>query len=58
MLAIKQIINSVYNSNTFLLYTKNSSECWLVDAGDVDKVIGAIPEGKKLVGVLLSLIHI
>lgn len=57
MLAIRQIINSVYSSNTFLICTENSAECWLIDAGDADKVINAIPVGKKLMGVLFTHTH-
>lgn len=57
MLVIRQIINSVYSSNTFLLYTENSDECWLIDVGDADKVMDAIPKGKKLKGVLFTHTH-
>ncbi len=57
MLIIKQIINSVYSSNTFILYTQKCDKCWIIDCGDVNKIIEAIPKNKKLCGVFFTHTH-
>lgn len=49
-----QIINSVFNSITYILPIGNKKECFLVDCGDIDKVIA---QGWKIHGVLLTHSH-
>ena len=33
------IVNKIFNSITYILPTGNEKDCWLVDCGDVEKVI-------------------
>lgn len=51
---IDYIINSVFNSITYILPVGNQKDCWLVDCGDVEKVIEL---GWNIKGVLLSHSH-
>lgn len=57
MLQVKQIVNSVFSSNTFILSDDELRTCFLVDVGDVDKVIGILPDGAIIKGVLLTHTH-
>lgn len=46
-------VNSVFNSITWILPITNK-DCWLVDCGDIDRVIN---EGWNVKGVLLTHVH-
>lgn len=48
------IVNSVFNSITYILPLSSSHDCWLVDCGDVEKII---EQGWNIKGVLLTHIH-
>lgn len=51
------ITNSVYNSRTYIIVSENKRSCWLVDCGDVEKVIEQVPEGCEIKGVFLTHVH-
>ena len=53
MMTVRQIVNSVYNSCSYVLTQDKQS--WLVDCGDVDQILPLV-EG-KLQGVLLTHAH-
>lgn len=48
------IINSLFNSKTYIILDENSNDCWLIDCGDIEKVID---QGLKVRGVLLTHSH-
>ena len=48
------IVNRIFNSITYILPTGNEKDCWLVDCGDVEKVI---EKGWNVKGVLLTHAH-
>ena len=48
------IVNKIFNSITYILPTGNEKDCWLVDCGDVEKVI---EQGWNVLGVLLTHSH-
>ena len=48
------IVNRIFNSITYILPTGNEKDCWLVDCGDVEKVI---EQGWNVRGVLLTHVH-
>ncbi|WP_294742665.1 MBL fold metallo-hydrolase [uncultured Prevotella sp.] len=56
MLKIDYIVNSFFDSITWLLSEEGSSWVWLVDCGDVEPVIEKIGE-RYIVGVLLTHAH-
>ena len=56
MLRVDHIVNSIFNSITWILSDSESDYVWLVDCGDVAPIIGMI--GKKdVAGVLLTHAH-
>ena len=57
MIQIKRIINSIFESNTFLISCDGSSDIWLVDVGDTEKVLDILPPGANIKGVLLTHTH-
>ena len=48
------IVNSVLNSITYILPVGNQNDCWLVDCGDIDKIV---EQGWHVKGVLLTHAH-
>ena len=52
---IQKIVNSFLTSYTYIIPTGNSNDCWLVDCGDVNKVI---EQGFCVKGVLITHCHI
>lgn len=57
MLVVKQVVNSVFNSNSYVIYEFNSDYCWLVDIGDWYKIKEFIPFGMSVRGVFLTHTH-
>ena len=57
MLKVKQIVNHIFSSNTFVLSVDEFKTCFLVDVGDVDKVIDILPDGAIIKSVLLTHTH-
>ncbi|MBR6438141.1 MAG: MBL fold metallo-hydrolase [Bacteroidales bacterium] len=57
MLQVKQIVNNIFTSNTYLLFDDDYDYCWLIDIGDFEKVANAIPSGVEVRGVFLTHTH-
>ena len=58
MLKIHRIINTLFSSNTYVLYEEESSSAWLVDCGDVAPIIHWCEENRKIIeGVFLTHCH-
>lgn len=57
MLKLKQVVNRVFTSNTFIVFDEDYEDCWLVDIGDYEQMIDALPEGKQVKGLLLTHSH-
>lgn len=55
MIKVHQIINSIFESNTFILTYEN--KCWIIDIGDTDKISDFISDKYELKGVLLTHSH-
>ncbi len=56
MLKIDYIVNSFFDSMTWLLSETESNQVWLVDCGDVEPIIEKIDE-REIAGVLLTHAH-
>lgn len=56
MLQVDRIVNSIFDSITWLLSETESNQVWLVDCGDVEPILEKIIE-KTVVGVLLTHAH-
>lgn len=58
MIQIKQIVNSVFTSKTYILYREGCNKAWLVDIGDVEPVAAFLEEnGLTLEGVFITHAH-
>lgn len=53
-MVVEFIVNSVLQSITYILPVKSSHDCWLVDCGDIDKIV---KQGWHVRGVLLTHAH-
>ena len=56
MLNVDYIVNSFFDSITWLLSDEGGSRVWLVDCGDIEPIIDKIG-GKSIAGVLLTHAH-
>ena len=55
MLQIKEIVNSIFTSKTYIVYKEGENNAWLVDIGDIEPVLDFCKEkGLSLVGVFLT----
>lgn len=57
MLQVKQIVNDIFTSNTYMLFDDDYDYCWLVDIGDFNKVADVLPSGIEIRGVFLTHSH-
>ena len=58
MLKIHRITNTLFSSNTYVLYEEESPSAWLVDCGDVAPIIHWCEENRKIIeGVFLTHCH-
>ena len=57
MLKLKQVVNRVFTSNTFIVFDEDYEDCWLVDIGDYERMVDALPKGKRVKGLLLTHTH-
>lgn len=53
MLEVRRIVNLLYESNTYVLYSDEWNDVWLVNIGDFDKVLSVIGE-KTIRGVFIT----
>lgn len=56
MLNLEYVVNSIFDSITWLLSKTEGNQVWLVDCGDIPPIIDKIGD-KKVVGVLLTHAH-
>ena len=56
-LNIDFITNTVFSSRTYWLTEKNQKDVWLVDCGDIEKVVKRLPKSSRILGVLLTHVH-
>ena len=55
MLQIKEIVNSIFTSKTYILYKEGCGSAWLVDVGDVEPVFAFLKEkGLTVAGVMIT----
>lgn len=55
MIQIKEIVNSIFTSKTYILYKKGCGLAWLVDMGDAEPVLAFLKEiGLDAVGVFIT----
>lgn len=55
MIQIKEIVNSIFTSKTYILFCEGEDKAWLVDIGDIEPVVAFLQERKLMVeGVFLT----
>ena len=54
---IRQIVNSVFNSNSFILSEAGSLNVFLIDIGDFNPIISQLKEDAMIKGVFLTHTH-
>lgn len=54
---VKQIVNTVSSSNTYIISDERSQEVWLIDIGDFEGVFDSISNDKSVKGVFLTHPH-
>ena len=55
MIQIKEIVNSIFTSKTYILFCEGEDKAWLVDIGDIEPVVSFLQEKKLMVeGVFLT----
>lgn len=56
MLTVKSIVNTILKSRTYILEV-GRFDFWIVDPGDVEKIMEIVSAGRVLKGILLTHIH-
>ena len=57
MLQVKQIVNQIFTSNTYILFDDAYDYCWLIDIGDFNRVADVLPPSVEIRGVFLTHSH-
>ncbi len=58
MIQIKEIVNSIFTSMTYILYREGEEWAWLVDIGDVEPIVSFLETHRMTVkGVLVTHAH-
>lgn len=39
MIQVKEIVNSIFSSKTYILFCEGEVKAWFVDIGDVDTIV-------------------
>lgn len=54
---VDRVINSIFFSNTFVIHDNISNEVWLVDCGDIGKILSMLSNEEIITSVLLTHAH-
>ena len=54
---VQQVVNRIFNSNTYIISTEVSNDVWLVDIGDLDSVSGLLKGEQVIRGVFITHSH-
>jgi glyoxylase-like metal-dependent hydrolase (beta-lactamase superfamily II) len=54
---VKQLVNSVFTSNTYIVSDNNSDWVWLIDVGDIKGVLNSLTKGTYVKGVFITHPH-
>jgi glyoxylase-like metal-dependent hydrolase (beta-lactamase superfamily II) len=58
VLRVKEIVNSIFTSKTYILYREGVDRAWLVDIGDIEPVMAfCVEQGLTIEGVFLTHTH-
>lgn len=54
---VKQIVNSIFTSNTYIISKERSDIIWLVDAGNIEGVFDSLDKNNYIKGVFITHPH-
>lgn len=54
---VTRIVNSVFESNTFLLSINDSTDVWLIDIGDINPILDTLTSKQTIKGVFITHTH-
>ena len=54
---VRQVVNRIFSSNTYIISTTTSNEVWLVDIGDLDLVNNLLGSNQFVRGVFITHSH-
>lgn len=54
---VKQIVNSVFNSNSYIISDENSDWVWLIDVGELEGVIDSLSQDTMVRGLFITHPH-
>ena len=54
---VKQVVNSVFNSNTYIISESTSNWVWLIDVGDIEGVFNSLSNNSIIKGVFITHPH-
>lgn len=54
---VEQVVNPLFDSNTYIISEREYDWVWLVDAGNVEDVFNQLPEWKIIKGVFITHAH-
>lgn len=57
MIRVERIVNRIFNSNTYVIFSDDSPDVWLVDVGDTESVLNILPSTSRVRGVFLTHTH-
>lgn len=55
---VKQVVNSVFSSNTYIISDHGSNWIWLIDIGDFEGVLNSLSQNSLIKGVFITHPHI
>ena len=57
MIHVKQVVNEIFTSNTFLLSQSSSTRVWLIDVGNIEGALKSLSVGSQIAGVFITHAH-
>ena len=54
---VQQVVNRIFNSNTYIISAEVSNDVWLVDIGELDSVSGLLKGEQVIRGVFITQSH-
>ena len=57
MIRVERIVNKIFDSNTYVIFSDDSRDVWLVDVGDTESVLNILPSFSRVRGVFLTHTH-
>lgn len=57
MIKVTQVVNDIFNSNTFIISHDNHEYVWLIDAGNINGITNYLPNNQTIKGAFITHPH-